>query len=160
SRIFGSLALVNRGGIGRHQRVQLAKSERNGAAVKTGSQFTGVRVDIVDVPDIAVVDFLVVVIFDLHDLVAGCEGPAEALDLAFVGRVQGPLQLDGARGSADGAEVHGAEHLDVTNGIEPEARRDARFDEFNGSQHRRLRIVGWDKVEVAVPLGPGQIGNK
>ena len=34
------------------------------------------------------------------------------------------------------------------------------FDELNGSQHCRLRIVRWDKVEVAVPLGLGHIGNK
>jgi hypothetical protein len=78
----------------------------------------------------------------------------------FAGGVQGPLQFDVERAGADTAPVHGAEHLNVTNRIEPEARRDARFDELNGSQHGRLGVIRLDKVEVAVALGLGQVWNK
>jgi hypothetical protein len=38
--------------------------------------------------EIAVVDVLVVVVLDLHDLVGRAEGPAEAFDADLPGRVQ------------------------------------------------------------------------
>jgi hypothetical protein len=46
-----------------------------------------VYVDVVDIADVAVIDVLVVVVLDLHDFIAGREGPAEALDLAIAGRI-------------------------------------------------------------------------
>ena len=39
----------------------------------------------IDIADVAVIDLLVVVVLDLHHLVAGGEGPAEPLDLALAG---------------------------------------------------------------------------
>jgi hypothetical protein len=67
------------------------------------------------------VDLLVVVILDLHDLVAGTEGPAEPLDADLARRVQRVLQLDVERASAEAAPVHRAEHLDVAYRVKPEA---------------------------------------
>jgi hypothetical protein len=67
------------------------------------------------------VDLPVVVILDLHDLVAGTEGPAEPLDADLAGRVQRFLQLDIERAGAEAATVHRAEHLDVSYRVEPEA---------------------------------------
>src|SRR5271165_6609653 len=46
-------------------------------------------------------DFLVVVILDLHDLVAGRKGPAEPLDFAFACGIQRSLQFDVERTYAD-----------------------------------------------------------
>ena len=61
--------------------------------------------------EVAVVDFLVVVVLGLHDLVAGTKGPSEALDADLAGRVQRLLQFDieragteAARGSAAAGE--------------------------------------------------------
>ena len=42
----------------------------NGPAVEIRGHFAGVGIDIVDVANVAVVDFLIVIVLDLHDLVA------------------------------------------------------------------------------------------
>src|SRR4029453_441192 len=76
--IFGALALVDRGGIGRNQHVKLTKSVGDGSAVETSDKFSRIRIDIVDVADVAVINLLVVVVFDLHPLFPGPEGPADA----------------------------------------------------------------------------------
>ena len=48
----------------------------------------------VDIADVPVIDFLLVVVFDLHHLIAGSESPAEALHLALAGGVS---RLDAER---------------------------------------------------------------
>src|SRR5207245_5421004 len=128
-------------------------------AVETGGEFAGLGVDIVDVADVAVVDLLVVVVLDLHDLVAWGKGPAEALDLAVAGRVQGRLEVDVQRASAASAAVHRAQHLNVTNGIKTEALGNARLDQFDNPRHGGFRIVRLHEIKVAVALGFGEIGN-
>ena len=85
SGIFRALALVDGRGIGRHQHVEFPKSVCDGATVEARNDLTGIGVDVVDIADIAVVDLFVVIVLDLHDLVAGGKGPAEALDLAIAG---------------------------------------------------------------------------
>jgi hypothetical protein len=59
---YWGLALVDRRSIRRDQRVEFAEAVGNGAAVETGGEFADLGVDIVDVADVAVVDFLVVVV--------------------------------------------------------------------------------------------------
>ena len=76
------------GGIGRHQGVEFAKDEHNRAAVEVDRDLAFIRIDIGDGADIAVIDLLVIVVLDLHDLVARRKGPAEALDLLVAGRSQ------------------------------------------------------------------------
>ena len=119
--IFGALALVDGSGIGGNQRVKLAEAVRHRAPVEARHQFAHLQIDVVDVANVAVVDFLVVVIFDLHDLVAGRKGPSETLDLAFAGGVQRRLQFDVERSRADATAVHRAEHLDVADRVQAEA---------------------------------------
>src|SRR5262245_54010290 len=46
-------------------------------AVKARGEFAGIGIQSVDIADVAVVDLLVVVVLDPHDLVTGGEGPAE-----------------------------------------------------------------------------------
>src|SRR4029453_14515508 len=86
--IFGALALVDRGGIGRNQHVEFTKSVSDGSAVETSDKFSRIRIDVVDVADVAVIDLLVVVVLDLHHLVAGREGPAEPLHFAVTGGIE------------------------------------------------------------------------
>src|SRR5271157_5595511 len=107
-------------GVGRHQRVEFAKAKSDGAAVETDGQLAGVEVDIVDVADVTIIDLLFVVVLDLHDLIPWREGPAEPLDLALAGGIQGGLQFDVERSGADAAAVHGTQHLDVSDGIKTE----------------------------------------
>src|SRR4030081_3035108 len=85
--VLRALAFVNRRSIGRHQRIEFTKAVSSGRAVNAGRKLARLGVYIVDVADVAVINFLVVVVLDLHDLVAGCEGPAEAFDLALAGGV-------------------------------------------------------------------------
>jgi len=85
---------VDRHRVARHQGIELTEAVGDTAAVEPGREFARVAVDVVDVADVAVVDLLVVVVLDLHDLVARGEGPAKSLDLAFAGWVQRLLQFD------------------------------------------------------------------
>ena len=52
-----------------------------GQMLKEPTEDAIVEVDTFDQANIAVINLLVVVILNLHDLVAGCKGPAEPLDL-------------------------------------------------------------------------------
>jgi hypothetical protein len=122
--IFGALALMNRRRIGRHQRVELAESVGHGPAVEAGGEFARVCIDIYDVADIAVVDLLLVVVFDLHDLIAGCEGPAEPFDFPLPSRIERSLQVDVERARTDATAVHRAQHLNLMDRIEAKPARD------------------------------------
>jgi hypothetical protein len=73
--------------------------------VEARHEFARVGIDVDDIADVAVVDLLVVVIFDLHDFVAGRKGPCETLDLAFADGVQRRLQFDVERTRANAAAV-------------------------------------------------------
>jgi hypothetical protein len=54
---------------------------------KARDKLASIGIDVIDQADIAIKDLLVVVVLDLHDLVAWSEGPAEALDLAIAGGI-------------------------------------------------------------------------
>src|SRR4029077_11779235 len=98
---------------------------------------------------VAVVDFLAIVVLDLHDLVARAEGPAETFDAGLAGRVQRRLQLDVEGACAKAAPVHRAQHLDVTYGIEPEALRDALAYDCQQLSDAFFRVGRIDEKEVA-----------
>src|SRR5271163_4110187 len=104
--IFRALAFVDGGRVSGHQHVELAKSVSHGPTVETRNDRAGIGVDVIDITDIAVVDLLVVIILDLHDLVAGSKSPAESLHLAITGRIESSLQLDVQRTCAYAAAVH------------------------------------------------------
>jgi hypothetical protein len=93
--------------------------------VQVGGQLPEFRIDVGHEADVAVVDLLVVVVLDLHDLVPRREGPAKALDLPWPRRVESGLEFDVERSRADAPAVHRAQHLDVADGIEAEASGDA-----------------------------------
>src|SRR6516225_6385424 len=86
--IFRPLALVNGRRVGRHQHIEFTESVLDGSAVEANSNFPRIDVDIVDGADVAVVDLLVVVVLDLHHLVAGCESPAESFNFAVAGEIK------------------------------------------------------------------------
>ena len=82
---YPSLAFVVRRRAGGRQHVELPKPVADGPAVKAGNELARTGVDVVDGANIAVVHLLVLVVLDLHDLVAGRKGPAEPLHLAIAG---------------------------------------------------------------------------
>src|SRR5262252_8328980 len=111
--IFRALALVNRRCIGEHQLIQVAEPVDNLTTVKLDADFAFLHVDARHHAEVAIVDILVVIVLDLHDLVARTEGPAEPLDADLARRVQGVLQLDVERAGTQADTAHRAQHLDV-----------------------------------------------
>jgi hypothetical protein len=98
--------------------------------------------------EVAVVDLLVVVILDLHDLVARTEGPAEAFNADLARWVQRVLQLDIERACPEAAAVHRTQHLDVPYRVEPEALRDPFLHDRQQLAHPLVGIGRIDEVEV------------
>jgi hypothetical protein len=96
---------------------------------------------------------------DLHDLVAGREGPSEPLDFAFARRVQRRLKFNVEGAGADAASVHRAQHLDITDWIKIEATRDASLHKLDDARNCGLGIVRFDKIEVAFGFGFAEIGS-
>ena len=85
---------MHRRRIGRHQRVEFAEAVYEIPPLEARGEIARVGVHIGDASDVAVIDLLVVIVVDLHHLVARREGPAEALDLALAGRVERGLELE------------------------------------------------------------------
>jgi hypothetical protein len=88
--------------------------------------------------------FLVIVVLDLHDLVADGKGRPEFLDLWFFAWIESPLQLDIQRTGAKPAAVYRAEHLDVAHPIEAEPAGDALLDEFDEPPDGNIRLRSRD----------------
>src|SRR5258707_14112685 len=97
---------MDRRGVGRHQRVEFTERVSDGAAIEAGYKLPVVEIDPINVTYVAVVDLLVVVVLDLHHLVAWRENPPEALDLLIARRIQCRLQLNIERASAHAASIH------------------------------------------------------
>jgi hypothetical protein len=95
------------------------------APVEAGTWFAFLRLNVRHKPDVAIVDLLVIVVLDLHDLVAGRKGPAKSLNLTIARRIQCGLQFDVDGACSEAASVHRAENLDIADWIETEAARDA-----------------------------------
>src|SRR5215467_470070 len=148
-RVIRALALMDRRSISRHQRVQFAKAIGNRMPIKDRGKFPAVRLDPRHVANVAVVDLLIVIVLDLHDFVAGREGPTEPFDLAFASGIQGCLEFDieGARSNA--TAVHWAENLDIADGIKAEPARDPGFHKLDDAGDRGLGIIRLDKIEIA-----------
>src|SRR6266568_2594921 len=137
-------------GVGRHQGIKLTEAVDDGTSVEADSEFAIVGIDIRDIADVAVIDLLLVIVLDLHDLVAGREDPAESFDFSFAGRIQGRLQFDVERARTDAAPVHRAQHLYIPDGIEAEATRDASFYQLDNAGNCSFRIIRLDKIEVTL----------
>jgi len=87
----------------------------------------------------------------------GANVQAEALDLAFPGRIQRRLEFDIERTRADPTPVHRAQHLDLAHGIEPEAAWDMVAHQVDDARHRLLQILRRHVVEIAQFFGPRQV---
>ncbi len=122
---------------GRRARQSLAYQ----APVEAGGEFAFLRLNVRHKPNVAAVDHLVVVVLDLHDLIAARKDPAKSLDLTIARRIQCGLQFDVDGACSEAASVHRAENLDIADWIETEAARDAGFDQLDDARNRGLGIV-------------------
>jgi hypothetical protein len=84
-RVFRALTFMDGYGIGRHQGVELTEAVGYKTPVEAGSEFALVKVDVYDTADVPIVDLLIMIVLDLHDLVAGREHPAEFFHFSFAG---------------------------------------------------------------------------
>ena len=71
-----------------------SKSVSDRSAVEARDKLDHIGIDVVDSADIAVVDLLVVVVLDLHHLIARGKGPAKPLDLPIAGGIERGLQFN------------------------------------------------------------------
>src|SRR5687768_5309352 len=96
---------------------------------------------------VAVPDVAVVVVLELHHLVADAKGQPATNDRR-TGRVQGCLKRIVQELRADRAAVHRREDLDVPNGIEGEPTRDPSRDEVDEKAPRLVGVPPIDHEEV------------
>src|SRR5688500_15648148 len=99
--VFRSLAFVDRRSISWHEGVELAKSVSNRSTVKAGGELAVIQIYLLNIANVAVIHFLVVVVLDLHHLVAPSEGPTKPLNFIWSCRIERSLQFDIERPRAD-----------------------------------------------------------
>ena len=71
---------MDRRRVRQHQLIELAEAIAHVSAVKRDDQLALLLIDPLHDAKITVVDLAIVVVLDLHDLVARAEGPAKALN--------------------------------------------------------------------------------
>ena len=81
-------------GVGENEIVELAASIDDIAAVKTHAKLLGLGIDLCHKADIAIIDLLLIVVLDLHDLIFGAEGPSELVEPFGAGRIERLLQFE------------------------------------------------------------------
>ena len=82
------MAFVNGRRVGRHQHIELTESVFDRSAVEGHLELARIGVEITDGADVSVLDLFLIVILNLHYLIAGSEGPAEPLDPAVAGGIE------------------------------------------------------------------------
>src|ERR1700719_1866329 len=128
--------------------VEFAERIGDRPSVESDRHLAEFEIDGSNEADVSVVDLFVIVILDLHDLVADGKGRPEFLDLWFSSRIESPLQFDVQRTGAEPAAVHRAEHLDVAHGIEAEAAGDTFLDELDEPRDGNVRPGCLNEIKI------------
>ena len=147
--VLASLALVDADRVRERERVELGIVDRDVALVDAEGEPTSLRVERANDADVAVVDLAIVVVLQLHDLVARAEPLRAADDLGPSRRVERRLERLVERVDARGSLVHRGQHLDVADGIEPESGGDPFGDELDDRGLRGVGIAPRDDEEIA-----------
>jgi hypothetical protein len=155
-RVLGPLGFVDGRRITEYEFIQLTEGVAHEPTVELRDEFVLLAVDLGNVADVAVVDLAVVVVLDLHDLVADAECRAELLHAVLARRVQRGLQrlVDCAR--TRDAAIHRAQHLDVTQRIDAKLSRQPRLHEIDHGLGDGLGLLDLQHVEVRGFTGSGQ----
>ena len=122
SWVFRALALVDACGVSRHVGVELAQAIGDRAPVEARCELTFLRLNAHYKTDVAILDLLVIVVLDLHDLVARREGPPEPFYLAISGGIEGACNSMLRERAPTRLNSSGRENLDVADWIEAKAR--------------------------------------
>jgi hypothetical protein len=135
--------------------VEFAERVGYWASIESNRHLAEFEMDGFDVADIAIIDLFVIVVLDLHDLVADGKGRPEFLDLWFFARIESPLQLDIQRTGAKSAAIHRAENLDVAHRIEAELAGMRSLDKFDEPRDGHIRLGSRDEIKVRRILRSG-----
>ncbi len=85
--------------------------------------------------------------------------PSRIFPLCARRRVQCRLQFDVERARTDPGAVHRTQRLNIADGIEAEAARDAGFYQVDNVGNCSFRAIRLDKIEVALAPRLAQIGE-
>jgi hypothetical protein len=116
-------------------------------------------INAMDGTNVAVVNFFVVIVLDLHDLVASRKGPAKLLNFFVARGIKRRLQLNVQGPRTNSTPVHRVQHLDVADRIETKPLGDPCFREFNDASDGGLWILHRYKIEVALGAGRTEVGH-
>jgi hypothetical protein len=137
-----------------HQHVQFTKLVGDGSAVKVGDELAIGGIDTFDFANVAVIHVLVIIVLDLHDLVAGGEGPSETLDLVVAGGIECSLQFDVQPPRFIGHSTW------MSDGIDAKAFGNPCFNQLDNARNGRFRVVRLYKVEIALSSGRAEVGDR
>ena len=153
--VFGTLGFVDGDRVGVDEFVQFREVVGDLPAVEGNQHLLPLHVDANDPADVAVVDLLVIVVRNLHHLVADpVEPPHPAHPL--VAWVQRLLEFDVEVLASDDPPVHRREDLDIVEGIETEPLRDPFLDHGDDELQHPLGVLLFDEVEI-VEFFPGVV---
>ncbi len=151
--VFAALGLVDRGGVGELQLVEIFRGVVDLPALEADGHLRSLLVDRGDAAEIAVPYFQVVIVADLHHLVAHPEAPPAMLDRRAAG-IQPGAQPRVQALDADRPAVHRRQDLNLGDRIETEARGDPLGDQLLDRPGDLLGIAPLDEEEIA-PRGGG-----
>src|SRR5450631_2655947 len=119
-RKLGTLRLVDRNRVGQRDLIQLAVIVGHQPVIVSDEDLLLNRIDLFNCADVAVEDFLLIVVLSLNDFVANLEPESESFrgGLGLPGRVQGSLKYSIQFAHSDRAAVHWAQNLNVTDRIQ------------------------------------------
>src|ERR1035438_2654449 len=142
--------------VGQGEFVQLAELINDLTRRKTHCDLALHRINLHNLPDVAVEYLFVIVILGLDHLVVEAELPAELLHRRFVRpcgiqfRLQARVQFTDAKG----APIHWREHLDVADGIELEFVWNAALEQIEEHGRNSLGLLPLYEIEILVGV-PG-----
>src|SRR5262249_42019717 len=139
-----------------HQLIELAEAVADVPAIKGDDQLTFVLIDPLYDAKITIVDLAIVIVLDLHDLVARAEGPAKALNARLARRIECFLQLDVQGASTQATAVHRTQHLHIADCVEPEGFRNTIAYDGDDLCDTVLGRFGVDEIEIGQRSVVGQ----
>ncbi len=158
--VLASLGLVDGDGVGQGDVHELVPLVAHRPAVEVDEQRPPGLVGLEDGADVAVEDVLVVVVADLHDLVARPERARADLKALPAG-VEAGLELGVEVVDADDPLVHGADDLDLRReGAQAQLGGDARGAHLEDRLEGLPLVVLADEVEIGVPVVPGRVDGR
>ncbi len=151
-RVLTALRLVDGAGIGQAEFVQFVELVGHPPTVEIYLDFLVLGGNRPNLPDIPIIDVLVVIIPHLHDAIAGAVYAPVARDRLALGIkhvLQDGVHILGAQLKS----AHGRQELDVRARVQAEPLGDALGDQFDGGADDLVGIVFIHKIKIRILVG-------